>query len=96
MYYKENAKILSDALRSISIDFVGGDNSPYIWMKCPFGMKSWDFFRYLLSTFRIVGVPGVGFGKNGEHFFRLSCFGLRDNINIACNRLKKIKENYDS
>ena len=96
MYYKENAKILSDALRSISIDFVGGDNSPYIWMKCPFGMKSWDFFRYLLSNFRIVGVPGVGFGKNGEHFFRLSCFGLRDNINIACNRLKKIKENYDS
>ena len=94
IYYKENAKIISETLTELSIKFFGGDASPYIWMKCPFNMKSWDFFDYLLSKFRVIGVPGVGFGKNGEYFFRLSCFSLRDDVIEACNRLKKIKENY--
>lgn len=89
-YYRENAKMISKVLRSMSIKFFGGENSPYIWMKCPFEMKSWEFFDYLLSNLRIVGVPGVGFGKNGEYFFRLSCFNLRDNVSLACERLKKL------
>ena len=94
IYYKENAKIISETLKALSIKFFGGDTSPYIWMKCPFGMKSWDFFDYLLSNFRIVGVPGAGFGKNGEYFFRLSCFGLKNSVLEACSRLKKMKEKY--
>ena len=93
-YYKENARMISKTLESISIEFFGGENSPYVWMKCPLGMKSWVFFDYLLSKLRIVGVPGVGFGKNGEYFFRLSCFNLRDNISEACKRLKKLGEDY--
>ena len=94
IYYKENAKIISETLKDLSIKFFGGETSPYVWMKCPLDMKSWDFFDYLLSNFRLVGVPGVGFGKNGEYFFRLSCFSLRRDIIEACNRLKKIKEKY--
>lgn len=94
IYYKENAKIISETLSALSIKFFGGDTSPYIWMKCPFNMKSWEFFDYLLTNFRVVGVPGVGFGKNGEYFFRLSCFSLRNDIIEACDRFKKMKEKY--
>lgn len=94
IYYKENAKIISETLSALSIKFFGGDTSPYIWMKCPFNMKSWEFFDYLMTNFRVVGVPGAGFGKNGEYFFRLSCFSLRNDIIEACNRLKKMKEKY--
>lgn len=90
-YYKENAKIVGAALRELNIEYVGGENSPYIWLKCPNNMKSWDFFDKLLEEANIVGTPGVGFGNNGEGFFRLSCFAERDNVLEAVRRLKKLK-----
>ena len=90
-YYKKNAKIISDTLKELEIWHVGGKNSPYIWLKCPNGMKSWEFFDYLLNNTQIVGTPGAGFGKNGEGFFRLTSFGSYENTLEAMERLKKLK-----
>lgn len=92
-YYMENAKIIGDTLKEIGIEFVGGVNSPYIWLKCPNNMTSWKFFDYLLENANIVGTPGVGFGENGEGYFRFSCFGERDNILEAAERLKTTFKN---
>lgn len=89
-YYKKNAKIIADALTDLGIYFVGGENSPYIWLKCPNGMGSWDFFDYLLEGANVVGTPGAGFGKNGEGFFRLSAFGNRESIVEAVRRIKNL------
>ena len=89
-YYKENAKILSLALKEKEVWFVGGVNSPYLWMKCPKDMTSWQFFDYLLEEAEIVGTPGSGFGKNGEGFFRLTAFGKRENMLEAAERIKKL------
>lgn len=89
-YYKDNAKIISQALEKLSVKFFGGCNSPYIWLKCPNNMKSWAFFDYLLENLNIVGTPGSGFGKNGENYFRLSCFASRENVKEVYNRLMKI------
>jgi len=88
-YYKENAKIISDTLKKHNIKHIGGKHSPYIWLKCPNGMKSWEFFDYLLNNVQIVGTPGAGFGKNGEGYFRLTSFGSRENTIEACRRLDK-------
>ncbi|MDR1240771.1 MAG: LL-diaminopimelate aminotransferase [Oscillospiraceae bacterium] len=82
-YYRENARITSSTLRNSKVRFFGGENSPYIWMKCPENIKSWDFFDYLLENFGVVGVPGSGFGKNGEGYFRFTTFGKREDINEA-------------
>ena len=71
-YYKENAKIISETLDRCNIWHVGGKHSPYIWLKCPNNMKSWEFFDLLLEKIQVVGTPGSGFGKNGEGFFRLT------------------------
>ncbi|MBE6047986.1 MAG: LL-diaminopimelate aminotransferase [Clostridium sp.] len=90
-YYKENAKIIAAALKELNIKYVGGENSPYIWLRCPNNTKSWDFFDKLLEEANIVGTPGVGFGNNGEGFFRLSCFAERDDVLEAVKRLKKLK-----
>ena len=89
-YYKENAKIISDTMKECDIWFVGGQHSPYIWLKCPNGMTSWEFFDYLLYNAQVVGTPGAGFGKNGEGFFRLTSFGSRENTLEAMERLKKL------
>ncbi|MBO6126444.1 MAG: LL-diaminopimelate aminotransferase [Clostridia bacterium] len=89
-YYKQNSKLISEILDKLSIKFFGGLNSPYIWLKCPNSMKSWEFFDYLLQNLNIVGTPGSGFGKNGENYFRLSCFASREDTQEACSRLKKI------
>ena len=78
-YYKENAKIISDTLKKHNIWHIGGKHSPYIWLKCPDNMTSWEFFDYLLDNVQIVGTPGSGFGKHGEHYFRLTSFGSREN-----------------
>lgn len=86
-YYMENAKIISNTLRSMNIWFTGGENSPYIWLKCPKCMTSWEFFDYLLENANTVGSPGSGFGKNGEGFFRLTSFGDRYNTEIAMKRI---------
>jgi len=89
--YKENAEILGSVLKELDIDYIGGENSPYIWLKCPNKMSSWDFFDMLLEKGNIVGTPGVGFGKNGEGYFRLSCFALKENVIEAAQRLKKLQ-----
>ncbi|MBQ8458852.1 LL-diaminopimelate aminotransferase [bacterium] len=88
-YYKENAKIISDVLKKHNIWHIGGKHSPYIWLKCPNNMSSWEFFDYLLENIQIVGTPGSGFGKNGEGYFRLTSFGSRENTIEAVERLDK-------
>ncbi len=90
-YYMENAKIISNVLKEKNIWFVGGENSPYIWLKCPNGMSSWEFFDYLLNEANIVGTPGAGFGVNGEGYFRLTAFGSRENVIEATKRIMEIK-----
>lgn len=89
-YYKENARLIAQTLREKNIYFTGGENSPYIWLKCPNNMSSWEFFDYLLERANIVGTPGAGFGNNGEGFFRLTSFGDRENILKAVQRLKSL------
>lgn len=89
-YYKQNARIIADCLRSKGIWFTGGENSPYIWMRCPNNMGSWEFFDYLLENVQIAGTPGEGFGKNGEGYFRLTAFGSRENTLEAVERLNKL------
>ena len=89
-YYRSNAKIISDCLDELGIWYTGGKNSPYIWMKCPNGMTSWEFFDYLLENAQVVGTPGSGFGKNGEGFFRLTAFGTHENTKKACERIRSL------
>ncbi len=89
-YYKENARTIASALDELGIYYTGGKNSPYIWLECPNGMKSWDFFDLLLNEANVVGTPGAGFGKNGEGFFRLTSFGDKEKTKEAVERLKKL------
>lgn len=89
-YYQENAKIISSAMDELGIYYTGGKNSPYIWLKCPNGMGSWEFFDYLLENANVVGTPGEGFGKNGEGYFRLTSFGDRENTIEAVRRIKEL------
>lgn len=89
-YYKENARIIASALDELGIYYTGGKNSPYIWLECPNGMDSWEFFDLLLHEINVVGTPGSGFGKNGEGFFRLTSFGDRDKTIEAVERIKKL------
>ena len=88
--YKENARIMADTLTKMGIWFCGGVHSPYIWMQCPGGMTSWEFFDDLLAKTGIVGTPGSGFGRNGEGFFRLTAFGSTENTKEAMRRLKEV------
>ena len=88
-YYKENAKIILEGLKKAGITCYGGINSPYIWMKIPKGISSWEYFDILLKKYNIVGTPGVGFGKNGEGYFRLTAFGDRDKTKEAMERIAK-------
>lgn len=85
--YKKNAKVIMDALDKCGFWYVGGKNSPYVWMKCPNDMGSWEFFDYLLNELQIVGTPGVGFGSCGEGFLRLSAFGDPDDTKEAAKRI---------
>ncbi len=90
-YYMKNAQVIAETLREMGIWFCGGENSPYIWLKCPGGMSSWEFFDYLLANANVVGTPGAGFGKNGEGFFRLTAFGNHNNVIEAMKRFKELK-----
>lgn len=92
-YYKENAKLISDTLTKHNIWHIGGKHSPYIWLKCPRNMTSWEFFDYLLNNIQVVGTPGAGFGRNGEGYFRLTSFGSRENTVEACERLDNLFKN---
>ncbi len=89
-YYMENARILSETCDELGIPYTGGKNSPYIWLKCPGGMGSWEFFDYLLNEVQVVGTPGEGFGPNGKGWFRLTAFGSRENTVEAAKRLNNL------
>ena len=88
--YKNNAKVLMEALDRLGIWYCGGKNAPYIWMKCPKGMGSWEFFDYLLQEIQVVGTPGEGFGACGEGYFRFSTFGSPEDTKEAAERLVKL------
>jgi LL-diaminopimelate aminotransferase len=88
-YYMENARIIREGLSAAGITCYGGVNSPYIWLKTPEGMSSWDFFDKLLQECHVVGTPGSGFGPSGEGYFRLSAFGDRENIETAVSRIRE-------
>ena len=87
-YYLENAKIIKQGLKESGFTVYGGVNSPYIWLKVPEGMKSWEFFDKLLENANVVGTPGSGFGSCGEGFFRLTAFGTKENSIEAIERIK--------
>ena len=72
------------------MNYYGGINSPYIWLKVPNNMKSWDFFDLLLEKANVVGTPGSGFGPHGEGYFRLTAFGTKENTIKAIERIKKV------
>ena len=87
-YYKRNAKALAKCFDELGIFYTGGHNSPYIWLECPNGMKSWDFFDFLLTKANVIGTPGVGFGLEG--YFRLTSFNTYENTIEAIERIKKV------
>ena len=89
-YYMGNAKIILEGLKEAGYSVSGGVNAPYIWLKTPDNMTSWDFFDYLLEKANVVGTPGSGFGPHGEHFFRLTAFGNRENTIKAVERIKQL------
>lgn len=90
--YKKNAHTLMNALNELGIWYCGGENAPYIWMKCPGNMGSWEFFDYLLNEIQVVGTPGEGFGACGEGFFRFSTFGSPEDTEEAARRLVLLLE----
>lgn len=89
-YYMENAKIIKDGLKEAGFIVYGGENAPYIWLKVPDGLSSWEFFDKLLNEANVVGTPGVGFGPSGEGYFRLTAFGTKENTIEAIARIKKM------
>ena len=88
--YKKNAKVLMAALDQLGIWYCGGKNAPYIWLKCPSGMGSWEFFDYLLQEVQVIGTPGEGFGKCGEGYFRFSTFGSPEDTERAAELLVQL------
>ena len=89
-YYMNNAKTIYTGLKDAGFEVYGGVNAPYIWLKTPDNMSSWDFFDYLLEKVQIVGTPGAGFGPSGEGYFRLTAFGSAENTVRAIERIKNI------
>jgi len=90
-YYMKNAAYILDGLKEAGYEVYGGKNAPYIWLKTPDGMSSWDFFDMLLERANVVGTPGSGFGPSGEHYFRLTAFGSYENTVAAVDRIKKMQ-----
>jgi LL-diaminopimelate aminotransferase len=88
-YYMGNARIIRSGMQSLGLTAYGGDNAPYIWLKTPNGMSSWEFFDKLLQETGVIGTPGVGFGPGGEGYFRLSAFGHREDIEAAVTAIKE-------
>ncbi|EAZ91929.1 LL-diaminopimelate aminotransferase [Crocosphaera chwakensis] len=88
-FYLENAKIICKQLKSAGFEVYGGVNAPYIWLKTPHNLSSWDFFDKLLQTTNVVGTPGSGFGAAGEGYFRISAFNSRKNVEEAMKRISK-------
>ncbi|MGM9624903.1 MAG: LL-diaminopimelate aminotransferase [Eubacteriales bacterium] len=88
--YKDNAKVLMEALDAVGVRYFGGKNAPYIWMQCPNGMGSWEFFDLLLHKIQVVGTPGEGFGACGEGYFRFSTFGSPEDTREAAKRIREL------
>jgi LL-diaminopimelate aminotransferase len=89
-FYLENAQIIRHQLTAIGLQVYGGVNAPYVWVKTPEGVSSWEFFDQLLEKVNVVGTPGSGFGAAGEGYFRISAFNSRENVQEAMNRLTKV------
>ncbi|HEV8071919.1 MAG TPA: LL-diaminopimelate aminotransferase [Planctomycetaceae bacterium] len=89
-FYRANAARLREGLTSLGLKVYGGVDAPYVWLKTPDGVKSWDFFDRLLATANVVGTPGSGFGPSGEGYFRLSAFNSRENVEEALSRLRRV------
>jgi len=87
-FYMDNARIIRDGLQATGLSVYGGENAPYIWLKTPPGLSSWDFFDKLLNEAHVVGTPGAGFGPAGEGYFRLTAFGSRAQTEEAISRIK--------
>jgi len=89
-YYRENARVILAGLKKAGILAFGGVHSPYVWMKTPEGMPSWDFFDLLLKKAQVVGTPGEGFGPAGEGYFRLTAFNTLENTRAAVERIVSV------
>ncbi len=89
-YYMENSKMIKQGLQDMGYEVYGGVNAPYIWLKTPGDMTSWEFFDHLLSKASVVGTPGSGFGPSGEGYFRLTAFGTHENTKKALERIRSI------
>lgn len=90
-YYLRNAKLLREQLQNVGLKVWGGENAPYVWVKAPEGLSSWQFFDLLLNDYQIATTPGVGFGPAGEGYIRLTAFGSYENTLRAVERIKKLK-----
>jgi len=89
-FYRENARLIREALAAAGLRVYGGVHAPYVWIETPDGMGSWDFFDHLLKQANVVGTPGAGFGNAGEGFFRISAFNSRENVEEALDRIAKL------
>ena len=85
-----NAMVIKEGLEKAGYSVSGGVNAPYIWLKTPDNMTSWEFFDYLLENANVVGTPGSGFGPSGEGYFRLTAFGSYENTVAAIERIQKL------
>lgn len=90
-YYMENARTLIEGVRALGIEAVGGVNSPYVWLKTPEGITSWEFFDKMLNECHVAGTPGSGFGPSGEGYFRLTAFNTHDATALAVEKMKNLK-----
>lgn len=93
-YYRENTKMMTEAFSSLGFTYYGGKNSPYVWLSCPFGMKSWEFFDFLLEKCNVIATPGEGFGSCGEGYIRLSGFSTHEKTREAMERIKRVCSDY--
>ena len=89
-FYLTNARLLREGLEAVGITVYGGVNAPYVWLRTPDSMTSWNFFDHLIDNAHLVGTPGSGFGAGGEGYFRLSAFNSRENIEAAVERFQKV------
>jgi LL-diaminopimelate aminotransferase len=89
-FYMTNAQLLREGLQQAGIEVFGGENAPYVWLRTPNGLSSWDFFDRLLEKGHLVGTPGSGFGASGEGYFRLSAFNSRENVETALERFRSV------
>jgi LL-diaminopimelate aminotransferase len=89
-YYLENARIIRESLASLGFTVFGGINAPYVWVKAPGNLKSWDLFDKLLKEANVVATPGSGFGPSGEGYIRFSAFAAKENVEEAMRRIKTL------